>query len=294
MGIFGLLRRKNKRQSHKKGKGHTSLHASTHINDAKKDSTSKGSSFSPTAALTTDSSSQLGADSPVGNQQSRTGIIHTTRTRRRTPNSDAGKEEHVVRFSPSTSSGGGSENFLQDQDYEPTLERLPQLIYDLESSIKTSSDKPTRALRNLFTLSENGPSSNSNRTDMVHLHHQKLVPALFNFLLRCRRGSSEQYLTLLVLNNISIPSANKRVRELFICAVVLSGYHTPWRERVRERAVFGQYVLTCLFVPSHIATIQIHVSYHLCRLWHWTIVVPRYWLAFCVRILLAISWQLYS
>jgi hypothetical protein len=248
MGIFGLLRRKDKRPSNKKGKGQTSPHTSTQISDANKDAAVKRSSFSPAAPVTTDSSSQLGADLPAGNHQGRTGIIHTTRTRRRTHNNDTSTEEHVVRFSPSTSSGDGKGFFLQDQDYEPTLERLPQLIHDLESSIKTSSDKPTRALRNLFTLSENGPSSNSNRTDMVHLHDQTLVPALFDFLLRCNRGSSEQYLTLLVLNNISIPSANKRVRDVSICSVFLSRpplgerkferERERERERVRERALF--------------------------------------------------------
>ena len=46
---------------------------------------------------------------------------------------------------------------------------------------------------------------------MVRQDGGRLVPALLGFLRRCERGSSEQYLALLVLNNISIPSDNKRV-----------------------------------------------------------------------------------
>ena len=38
-----------------------------------------------------------------------------------------------------------------------------------------------------------------------------LIPALLSFLKRCPRDSSEQYLTLLVLNNLSIPTQNKRL-----------------------------------------------------------------------------------
>lgn len=37
------------------------------------------------------------------------------------------------------------------------------------------------------------------------------MPVLLGFLRRCERGSSEQYLALLVLNNISIPTDNKRL-----------------------------------------------------------------------------------
>lgn len=46
---------------------------------------------------------------------------------------------------------------------------------------------------------------------MVQVENGQLVPTLFNFLRRCSPGSSEQYLALLVLNNISIPADNKRL-----------------------------------------------------------------------------------
>ena len=44
----------------------------------------------------------------------------------------------------------------------------------------------------------------------------RLVPVLLDFLRRCERSSPEQYLALLVLNNISIPSENKRVSAYWI------------------------------------------------------------------------------
>jgi hypothetical protein len=90
---------------------------------------------------------------------------------------------------------------------DPTLENIPQLLADIKST-DDSGDKPARALRMLFSLSEH--ADNSNRTHMVTVATQ-LVPILLEYLQQCARGSSEQYLALLVLNNISIPSPNKRV-----------------------------------------------------------------------------------
>ena len=87
---------------------------------------------------------------------------------------------------------------------EPTLQHVPQLIQDIK--MNESGDKPARALRQLFALSE---LPSDNRTEMVA--ETDLVPTLLTFLQRTERGSSEQYLTLLVLNNISIPAQNKRV-----------------------------------------------------------------------------------
>jgi hypothetical protein len=96
---------------------------------------------------------------------------------------------------------------------EPTLEMVPQFIEDLLCAEETSSHEPASALRSLFALSEHGHTEN--RSEMVHSSaNTKLVPTLLSFLQRCERGSSEKYLTLLVLNNISIPSENKRVRVL--------------------------------------------------------------------------------
>jgi len=93
---------------------------------------------------------------------------------------------------------------------DPTLEHIPQLLQDIsddDDDTGTGGDKPARALRMLFSLSEH--ASNGNRTHMV-LVTKRLVPTLLQFLQDCTCGSSEQYLALLVLNNISIPSPNKR------------------------------------------------------------------------------------
>jgi len=46
---------------------------------------------------------------------------------------------------------------------------------------------------------------------MVRVAEGRLVPVLLDVLLRCEKGSPEQFLTLLVLNNISIPNENKRL-----------------------------------------------------------------------------------
>ena len=88
---------------------------------------------------------------------------------------------------------------------EADMDMLPRLVEDLATADETYGDKPARALRMLFSLSEH----KENRTDMVS--GSDLVPVLFTFLKRCERGSSEQYLALLVLNNISIARENKRV-----------------------------------------------------------------------------------
>lgn len=107
----------------------------------------------------------------------------------------------------------------------PTMELVPDLINDLETAPTASGDAAARALRMLFSLSEHGGgggggdgnNSGENRIAMVREDGGRLVPVLLNFLRRCERGSSEQYLALLVLNNISIPSDNKRVSYVSWC-----------------------------------------------------------------------------
>jgi hypothetical protein len=103
----------------------------------------------------------------------------------------------------------------------PSLKHLDQYISALspETSPHPSSDTSSRALRSLFSLSEHASScedritmvrytcSNTKTTSEV----TSLVSALLSFLKRCTKDSSEQYLTLLVLNNISIPNENKRL-----------------------------------------------------------------------------------
>eukprot|EP00978_Attheya_sp_CCMP212_P007561 scaffold17461_cov53-Attheya_sp.AAC.10 len=93
----------------------------------------------------------------------------------------------------------------------PSLEMLPQLVDDLKEvdHNDTSGDVAARTLRMLFSLSEHAHSDH--RTALVRDADGQLVPVLLDFLGRCERSSSEQYLVLLVLNNISIPSENKRI-----------------------------------------------------------------------------------
>jgi hypothetical protein len=95
------------------------------------------------------------------------------------------------------------------KDQNP-LTFLPRLLRDLATAKHTSGEKPARALRRLFSLSEHG-AYQENRICMARLENGKLVPVLLHFLKRCGTGSSEQYLTLLVLNNVSIPTENKRL-----------------------------------------------------------------------------------
>jgi hypothetical protein len=99
----------------------------------------------------------------------------------------------------------------------PSIRYLSYYITSLsaESSPDPSSEPPSRALRSLFSLSEHA-SSHKDRVAMVQWKSQNegdpssLVPALLDFLSRCQRDTSEQYLAMLVLNNISIPHENKR------------------------------------------------------------------------------------
>lgn len=112
-------------------------------------------------------------------------------------------------------------------DNTPTIDHLSYYIMALSSSISSNSsgDLPSKALRCLFTLSElkEDTTNKLQRVDMVKPqgptnsggnvkeNEISLVPALLSFLQRCPRDSSEQYLTLLVLNNLSIPIENKRI-----------------------------------------------------------------------------------
>lgn len=105
----------------------------------------------------------------------------------------------------------------------PSLANIPSLLSDLRSASDPAGEVPARALRTLFALSEQSgeavPLSQKgaeavarNRIDMVQgASRGELIPELLHFLDRCGRGSSEQYLCLLVLNNVSIPKENKRL-----------------------------------------------------------------------------------
>jgi len=90
-----------------------------------------------------------------------------------------------------------------------TLDMIPRLIEDIANCEETNGNTSTRALKMLFSLSEDNISENQNRSLMPRYGDSQLVPELLRFLCRCERGSSEEYLALLVLNNISIPRENK-------------------------------------------------------------------------------------
>jgi len=92
----------------------------------------------------------------------------------------------------------------------PSLHSLPNYINDLSNARKTNGDRPMRALRKLFSMSEH-TSFAENRIEMVRAEEGTLIPVLLDFLRRCEAESNEQYLTLLVLNNLSIPPENKRL-----------------------------------------------------------------------------------
>eukprot|EP00571_Detonula_confervacea_P000523 CAMPEP_0172316808 /NCGR_PEP_ID=MMETSP1058-20130122/29570_1 /TAXON_ID=83371 /ORGANISM="Detonula confervacea, Strain CCMP 353" /LENGTH=366 /DNA_ID=CAMNT_0013031217 /DNA_START=75 /DNA_END=1172 /DNA_ORIENTATION=- len=106
----------------------------------------------------------------------------------------------------------------------PSLDHLSQYIAALSStpSPDPSDDLPSRALRRLLCLSEHS-SLTQQRIDMVRYvsapddneenknNNTTLIPVLLAFLQRCPSNSSIQHLTLLVLNNLSIPTDNKRL-----------------------------------------------------------------------------------
>jgi hypothetical protein len=113
--------------------------------------------------------------------------------------------------SPRSSSSSNSPTTLRLPIEDPIdIDAVPALLNDLETAKETSGDRPARALRKLFTLSEHD-SLEEYRTKIVRVDDGRLAPVLLGFLERCCKGSSEQYLTLLVLNNVSIPTENKRL-----------------------------------------------------------------------------------
>jgi hypothetical protein len=139
--------------------------------------------------------------------------MHTEET---TPTSSAfdGQNPFTISIHDETFEGEGVE--VNDDDdtvipQELTLADLDSLVNTLARCKETYDEEPSRALRVLFTLSENHESFESNRIQMVKDANGRLVPTLIKFLQRCQSNSSEQYLALLVLNNISIPLENKKI-----------------------------------------------------------------------------------
>eukprot|EP00548_Thalassiothrix_antarctica_P001734 CAMPEP_0194138912 /NCGR_PEP_ID=MMETSP0152-20130528/8650_1 /TAXON_ID=1049557 /ORGANISM="Thalassiothrix antarctica, Strain L6-D1" /LENGTH=651 /DNA_ID=CAMNT_0038836565 /DNA_START=68 /DNA_END=2023 /DNA_ORIENTATION=+ len=99
----------------------------------------------------------------------------------------------------------------EDQHDEPVttkteLSDVPRILNEISKGPKAAP----RALRQLFEISDLKPNQVSLRVEMV-AENKRLIPILLEFLQNCEFGSSEQYLTLLVLNNLSIPKSNKRL-----------------------------------------------------------------------------------
>lgn len=154
--------------------------------------------------------------------------------------------------------GTGLLSSLQDPlSTVPTLAMVPKLVHDLASAKETSGEKPAKALRMLFALSEHS-SDGENRIQMVRVDGAKIVPVLLDFLNRCARGSSEQYLALLVINNVSIPSENKRVSVLMYLHLLDSE------------------------TKSYTTLISVE---HINSLLPWIVVEQGFFLGYCVRIL---------
>lgn len=112
--------------------------------------------------------------------------------------------------SSSSSSGDQAGHPSSTRSICPSIEHVPSLIHELATVRSTSSERANKALRKLFAVSEHS-SFQENRIDMVRVAEGRLIPVLLDVLLRCEKGSPEQFLTLLVLNNISIPNENKRL-----------------------------------------------------------------------------------
>ena len=122
------------------------------------------------------------------------------------------------------------ENQSQKQQHEglnkntnvaATIDQVPDLVQELKAA-QQSKGEAARVLRKLFALSEHGKNLEETRQKMIA--DGSLVPALLEFLEQRHHGRRDDtrttsaeplqqpqlYLALLVLNNVSIPIANKR------------------------------------------------------------------------------------
>ncbi len=99
-----------------------------------------------------------------------------------------------------------------------------------------------------------------------------LVPTLLHFIKRCKRNSNEQYLALLVLNNISIPLENKRVCDIQLFLHIGC--------------------LTNCFACPHCSSFMTTLGFFVERSLRWNTVEPSCWQSSCGRVRLVIFWQL--
>lgn len=133
----------------------------------------------------------------------------------------AGEAESTPRKSQSSkrqsssrkSKNGRKSSSKQPVEQPPSMELIPEYVKSLATAADFASEEAASALRALFALSEhnNNASTSSNREELVHAAEGQVVPTLLDFLRRSDRNSSEQYLALLVLNNVSIPAENKKM-----------------------------------------------------------------------------------
>jgi len=139
-------------------------------------------------------------------------VVKGPEGRPRIRNNDNAKVKKKV---TNTSTSQDAENDVEEDpknisDHIFSDENLMTCIDSLSTCKETFLSKPTNALRKLFAMSENTSSQPEYRTQMVSSCSGRLVPVLIEYLRRCKKGSSEQYLSLLVLNNLSIPVENKK------------------------------------------------------------------------------------
>jgi hypothetical protein len=127
---------------------------------------------------------------------------------KKTPEKPSGKSKKVVTRVESEVAASEPSPI----DGATSMDKVPMYIDLLAQSQLTSEDSAVRIMRHLFALSEHkNECCDFNRRALVHENNNKLLPVLLQFLQRCESGSQEQYLCLLVLNNISIPDENKRI-----------------------------------------------------------------------------------
>lgn len=92
-----------------------------------------------------------------------------------------------------------------------SIDQLPHLITTLKTCRHTYSKESAQALQTLFAISEHTTLHEINCIRMIREADSQLVPTLLDFLHRCEPSSSEQYMALLVLNNVSVPKENKKL-----------------------------------------------------------------------------------
>lgn len=92
----------------------------------------------------------------------------------------------------------------------PSYDAVPTYVQDLASSRQSGAERAARALRKLFAISQVVANPETRNDVPPRFVDGDLIPALLTFLRRCDRERSEQYMALLILNNLSIPDENKR------------------------------------------------------------------------------------